>query len=134
MRETSTLSVLLSFGLIALVASIFHEAEAPPEPEIKTAKVESKPSVEKVRNSRISLKGQSRPRLVRSSERTNSPPSEFTTVLKGETLGDVAQRVYGSGELASSLWRSNRDQLDQPDSRLKAGGILRTPKLEPGLP
>ena len=137
MRETSTLSVLFSFGLVALVAALFHEAEASPRPAVNTAKAERIPAkVERIhavattRTSRISLAGQSQPRVSRLRERTDTPASEFTTVLKGESLADIAERVYGSRELDNSLWRSNRDQVDRLDSPLHENAILRTPRIE----
>jgi hypothetical protein len=55
------------------------------------------------------------------------PRSAFTTVAKGESLADVAYRVYGTEEAKRSLWLANRDHLDQPDSPLTAGMALRTP-------
>jgi hypothetical protein len=62
-------------------------------------------------------------------EADRHPGSAFTIVLGKETLPDVARRIYGSGELADSLWRANRDALSRRDSPLSAGMVLRTPVL-----
>ena len=55
------------------------------------------------------------------------PASAFTVVVANETLKDVAARVYGSSDLADSLWRANRDALSRRESPLAAGMVLRTP-------
>jgi len=51
----------------------------------------------------------------------------FTVVKAGETLGDVALRVYGTTGEAGFLWRANRDALERRDSPLTVGMLLRTP-------
>jgi hypothetical protein len=51
----------------------------------------------------------------------------FTQARAGETLGDVARRVYGSRDGIERLWLANRDLLDRPDGPLHAGTLLRTP-------
>jgi hypothetical protein len=56
------------------------------------------------------------------------PRSAFTVVQRGETLRDVAVRVYGSADPLDSLWRANRDLLPRKDSPLIAGSVLRTPQ------
>jgi hypothetical protein len=63
-------------------------------------------------------------------------PPAFTTVGAGESLADVAIRVYGSPESAEMLWRANRDFIEQRDSSLRAGMLLRTPsdRARPGGP
>ncbi len=56
------------------------------------------------------------------------PPREgFTQVLEGETLRDVAVRVYGSSDEAESLWRLNRDLIRRKEGAVRAGTLLRTP-------
>jgi nucleoid-associated protein YgaU len=57
-----------------------------------------------------------------------APRSSFTTVQKGETLQDVAVRVYGSSDQLELLWSSNRDLLPRKDSPLRPGSVLRTPE------
>ena len=46
---------------------------------------------------------------------------------QGESLEDVAIRVYGSSDPVDTLWRANRDLLPHRDSPLSAGAVLRTP-------
>jgi hypothetical protein len=71
-------------------------------------------------------------------KRASEPAAEsarqqaFTSVRQGETLRDVAIRVYGSADELDSLWRVNRDVLPHRDSLLTAGSVLRTPAKTPG--
>ncbi len=58
-----------------------------------------------------------------------APRTAFTITLPSETVEDVCVRVYGTKDLADSLWRSNRDTLPRRDSPLAAGTLLRTPEL-----
>lgn len=51
----------------------------------------------------------------------------FTQVRGGESLSDVASRVYGNSNAAENLWLANRDILDRADVPLRDGSILRTP-------
>jgi nucleoid-associated protein YgaU len=51
----------------------------------------------------------------------------FARIDDGETLADVARRVYGSAEKVDVLWKANRDQLSKPEAPLGAGMLLRTP-------
>ena len=55
------------------------------------------------------------------------PSAGFAIVGSGESLQDVAIRVYGSTEATESLWKANRDQADRMDSKLAPGTLLRTP-------
>ena len=54
------------------------------------------------------------------------PRGAFTRVRRGETLADVARRVYGTDD-AESLWKSNRDLIDGPAATPGEGTLLRTP-------
>ena len=47
-------------------------------------------------------------------------------VTAGETLGSIAQRVYGDGGMAAAIFAANRDQLRSPDL-LVPGMELRLP-------
>ena len=58
-----------------------------------------------------------------------SPRSAFTIVLSKETIEDVSSRVYGTSDLADSLWRANRDALPKRDSPVSMGMLLRTPDI-----
>lgn len=61
---------------------------------------------------------------------TTRPPGRrpaFIHADAGETVTDVALRVYGSPDAARALWMANRDILPDRDARLSAGTVLRTP-------
>jgi hypothetical protein len=61
-------------------------------------------------------------------EVTERPPhATFTLANEGETLKDVAIRIYGSEVEAEALWRLNRDLIGRSDVSLSAGTLLRTP-------
>lgn len=62
----------------------------------------------------------------RSPEGRTSP--SFTVVARGETIADVARRIYGTTDDVSVLWRANRDILREPDARLVPGTVLHTPE------
>lgn len=52
------------------------------------------------------------------------------TVVAGDTLSHIAQRVYGKASRWQAIFDANRDQLDDPD-RIAPGQVLRLPALEP---
>jgi hypothetical protein len=51
----------------------------------------------------------------------------FTIAGAGETITDVARRVYGTAGDADMLWRANRDVVGDPGVPLSPGTVLRTP-------
>lgn len=53
--------------------------------------------------------------------------SAFTQVGQGESLTDVAIRVYGTSDATRTLWLANRDIIDRRDASLREGMLLRTP-------
>jgi nucleoid-associated protein YgaU len=55
------------------------------------------------------------------------PRSAFTEVAEGESLADVATRIYGAPEAARTLWHANRDMIGSFDAPLQVGMFLRTP-------
>lgn len=55
------------------------------------------------------------------------PLAAFTDVRSGESLADVARRVYGTEQATQSLWLANRDQVSEPAASLRSGMLLRTP-------
>jgi hypothetical protein len=55
------------------------------------------------------------------------PRGPFTRARRGESLADVARRVYGSDTGILTLWSSNRDLIDREDAPLREGELLRTP-------
>jgi hypothetical protein len=64
---------------------------------------------------------------TRRQARAVPPHDAFTLANEGETLKDVAIRVYGSPDEVEALWRLNRDLIGQRDVTLSAGTLLRTP-------
>ena len=58
---------------------------------------------------------------------TARPRDGFTTVASGESLADVARRVYGPSAEVAKLWRANRDQLPDVATPPRVGMTLRTP-------
>jgi hypothetical protein len=72
----------------------------------------------------------SRPRIHKAARRRSLSPvprSAFTRVAAGESLSDVAVRVYGTPDAANTLWLVNRDLIDRRDAPLSVGMLLRTP-------
>jgi hypothetical protein len=67
------------------------------------------------------------PATVDPPEPTATVHEAFTRANEGETLRDVAIRVYGSPDEADALWRLNRDLVRRRDETLNAGTLLRTP-------
>jgi hypothetical protein len=59
--------------------------------------------------------------------RRRFPSSSFTQVDEGESLTDVALRVYGTRDATATLWLANRDIIDRRDLPLNKGMLLRTP-------
>jgi hypothetical protein len=55
------------------------------------------------------------------------PHDPFTLAKEGETLRDVALRVYGSPDRVDHLWQLNRDLIGRDDVVLSSGTLLRTP-------
>ena len=58
---------------------------------------------------------------------TARPPSAFTQARPGESLADIAIRVYGSPDSARKIWMANRDLIDSLDAVPPGGTLLRTP-------
>ncbi len=70
------------------------------------------------------------PRTAPSRRPANPPLVEspgFTHVAEGETLADVAMRLYGSQDAVPRLWMANRDIIPKRDAPLVAGTVLRAP-------
>lgn len=86
----------------------------------------------RVTSARGSQRGTSRPSTQ---ERAESAPNSigrlarapFTVVGSGETMADVARRVYGNADDVESLWRANRDVVSGPGAPLSPGTVLHTP-------
>ncbi len=135
-----------SFGLSVLVVIFFAVALYQPEPPspaiaLPTAKAEpveaqapdltpthavvARADVQVVPVSRRVVQPEPAPSR-RKAERIE-PRGPFTKVREGESLTDIAARVYGSETASKALWFANRDRLDDPDAPLSPGSILRTP-------
>jgi hypothetical protein len=56
-----------------------------------------------------------------------APRPTFAIVEQGESLAEVAVRVYGSKDATEALWQANRDQVERVDSPLARGTLLRAP-------
>jgi nucleoid-associated protein YgaU len=63
--------------------------------------------------------------------RSLAPRGAFTKVIAGESLSDVANRVYGRSDEVRTLWLANRDLLDSAEGLLRPGTLLRTPRSGP---
>ena len=60
---------------------------------------------------------------VRSS---GDPVSTFHTVVRGDTLGAIALKVYGKANLYPKIYEANRPMLENPD-KIYPGQVLRIP-------
>ena len=141
MNRDAGAGAVLSFAVIALVAIAFHRPESPPvalrparpvesvapPPESMPAPTPGVPLSEAIPEPPRPAPA-ARPIRPASRRRTfRRPSSAFAVVEEGETLADVARRVYGSEDQAEALRRANRDQLGGPGAEVRAGMLLRTP-------
>ncbi|MEA4863040.1 MAG: LysM peptidoglycan-binding domain-containing protein [Victivallaceae bacterium] len=56
----------------------------------------------------------------------NPPEDGFYTVIKGDTLGRIARKLYGEASRAGEIYEINRDKLSSPN-KLREGMKLRLP-------
>lgn len=68
-----------------------------------------------------------RPAVADTGKKPRPARSAFTQATEGESLTDVAVRVYGTSDAAKTLWMANRDLIERPETVLVAGTLLRTP-------
>jgi nucleoid-associated protein YgaU len=61
-------------------------------------------------------------------ERSGSLERTYT-VVSGDTLSRIAQRVYGRASRWPKIFEANRDQLDDPD-RIRPGQVLKLPPAD----
>jgi nucleoid-associated protein YgaU len=154
MERRAGASCLLSVLIVGVAAVVLYRPDAPPavqaemdSPAVEPSAVEPRPRPIPEPTPGVSWnEAADHPRPVQTAAVTNAPvrpaatrrtiqrqaPSSFTTVRPGETLADVARRVYGDESAASSLWQANRDQLDDGDDPLRPGTPLRTPDVVVG--
>lgn len=57
------------------------------------------------------------------------PTAAFTRAEPGETVAQVAHRVYGDPAYARDLWLANRDSLGSTEAAVLRPTLLRTPAL-----
>lgn len=119
MRGESFLSLLFSFAIVGLTTVVFH-----PRGEATTE--EPLPEPPRAEEAVAAASPPAPPTEQRPTSPVPPPRSSLTRVEPGESLADVARRVYGTDD-RERLWRANRDLLPSPDSPLPAGGLLRTP-------
>jgi hypothetical protein len=141
-------SITLSFALVAVFAIILYQPEHPPLPhagediaarnaERPTAHpppvppptaAEALPAAPAPAPAPPVLLPVATPNPTPNHQPAILPAQEgFTQAREGETLRDVAVRVYGSADEAEALWRHNRDLVARRDATLSAGTLLRTP-------
>jgi LysM repeat protein len=62
---------------------------------------------------------------------TKSTPSVTYTVRRGDTLSKISQHFLGDSNRYREIFEANRDQLQNPNARLKVGMTLRIPGDRP---
>ncbi len=111
MDRRPLLSIPLSIAIVGFFAlALYQPARKPPPAGAETAARAAPPATRA---------GLERPRGA----------VDFTVVRVGETLEDVAERVYGQRAAAPAIVRANRDVLARGVAALEAGALLRTPPL-----
>jgi len=59
----------------------------------------------------------------------SAPTHTDYTVQKGDTLGKISMKIYGTSRKWKEIFEANRDRLQNPD-RLKVGQVLRIPSRD----
>ncbi len=52
--------------------------------------------------------------------------SQYHVVVKGDTLGKIAEKYYGDPSLYRKIFEANRDRIEDPD-RIQVGWKLKIP-------
>ncbi len=52
--------------------------------------------------------------------------SQYHVVVKGDTLGKIAEKYYGDPSLYAKIFEANRDRIEDPD-RIQVGWKLKIP-------
>ena len=131
-----------SFGLSVLVVLFFavvlyHPDQPRPAPvpapvasavePVEAHPPESPPQASRADADRVAVVARPVSRRVARPLTPVEPRGAFTKVREGESLADVARRVYGEGDTLKRLWAANRDLLDNVDAPVDPGSVLRTP-------
>ncbi|MDR3633645.1 MAG: hypothetical protein P4L84_07395 [Isosphaeraceae bacterium] len=110
------------------VARTLPVSHRPPDPQPATARSSEAKGVNAPARPRPP---QTSPRAEKPRLRATTPsPGErlaFIEADAGETVDDVALRVYGSPDAARALWMANRDILPDRAAPLSARTVLRSP-------
>jgi nucleoid-associated protein YgaU len=61
--------------------------------------------------------------------RRATTPSQYHTVVKGETLSAIAQKYYGAASKYQKIFEANQPMLKHPD-KIYPGQSLRIPALD----
>jgi hypothetical protein len=148
-------SFTLSFSVVGFFAIILYQPEGPPVPAAPPPSVAHSPadgslvatglersptsapdpSVRPTTVRETADRAASRPVVAATTKAQGAPRrpgplrprSAFTEVAEGESLADVATRVYGAPEEARKLWHANRDMIGSFEAPLQVGMLLRTP-------
>lgn len=109
-----------------------HQPE--PERRVRTSGVRTRPRATTLRETAGASPVATSEALSTAREVPGLPSHDaFTLSNEGETLRDVAIRIYGSADEVEALWRLNRDLIGRRDVTLAAGTLLRTPaRIEAG--
>jgi hypothetical protein len=108
-----------------------QEKTSAPAVADKSVRAQTEGASEAASRNAPALSPEARPRSL--SPEPLKPPAPatsrtaFTVVREGESLTDVAARVYGSKDATEPLWRANLDQVSKIDTPLTRGTLLRTP-------
>jgi hypothetical protein len=115
-------SIVLSFLLVAVAAVALHPGAEPPATGSQTVRDPTPGDAPDVAPKDEAPTPDGRRR----------PESEFTVTQEGESLADVAVRIYGSADAVETLRAANRDRLGPAGADLAPGTLLRTPEHPPG--
>ena len=94
-------------------------------------KVETLPSREPEKPASSFFRRPTPPSAESEWEKPAPPAPSYTTytVKKGDTLGDISSKVYGTSKRWKPIYEANKDILKDPN-HLKPGQVLRIPKAE----
>jgi nucleoid-associated protein YgaU len=127
MNQNVGASFGLSVLIVLLFAVILYQPDTPPPPVASKAPIEAVEAHPPADILPPAVVAKPVDRIAPTRVVPDEPRGAFTRVRDGETLSDVAHRIYGGGDAVKTLWLANRDRLDRVDAPLAPGSILRTP-------